>query len=162
MYSAKLDLPIETIRAQREAAKKAPAKMSDYMTQVVKPELETLVQNTLAIYPGDVVHPFEFATAKSRRWYFANMVPSGSERGKYRRTDALKLAWRVIIDRRRTDGLITIRNIHPAANYIIGEFQVPGHRVTGWAKNQEAQLQDVTNSGITLIAQGWYYIMGGN
>lgn len=157
MYFASLSIPYDVLRATRETAQTAPGKMGAYVTAVVRPRVMSLVQERLAPYPGPTHHPFEFATDRSRRYYFA------SRKGKlpYPRTGDLGRAWRVDIDRRRNDGMIAVRNTSPAAIYVIGAFQVAGHRNTGWGKGFPKTLETISNTATDLIIDGWYSIVTG-
>lgn len=161
MYYASLDIPTDVLQAQRETIKTAPGKMADYIVNVVKPQVQTLVQSELAPYPGEVVHPFEFATAKSRRWYFANRVQRGSKQGRYQRSGDLAQEWVVEVDRRRNEGFMSVRNTDPAAIYIFGARQVPGHARTGWGKNFPQKIVLISDAATDLIIDGWYGIVSG-
>jgi len=161
MYYASLDIPRDVLQAQRETVKTAPGKMGDYMVNVVKPEVQSLVQAELAPYPGEAVHPFAFATAKSRRWYFANRVPKGSKQGRYPRTGDLAQEWVVEVDRRRNEGFMSVRNTDPAAIYVFGARQVPGHARTGWGRDFPQKIALISDTATDLIIDGWYGIVSG-
>lgn len=161
MYYASLEIPRDVLQAQRETIQTAPGKMGDYIATVVKPEVESLVQSRLAPYPGPAVLPFEFATVKSRRWYFANRVPSGSKKGRYQRTGDLAQEWIVEVDRRRNEGFMSVRNTDPAAIYIFGNRQVSGHARTGWGKDFPEVIGLISDRATDLIIDGWYGIVSG-
>ncbi len=157
MYYSSLSIPYDVLRATRETAQTAPGKMGAYVDSVVRPRVESLVQGKLAPYPGPAHHPFEFATDRSRRYYFA------SRKGKlpYRRTGDLGRAWKVNIDRRQNDGAISVVNRSPAAIWVIGNRQVEGHRRTGWAKDYPAAVQEIAAVATDLLIDGWYDIVTG-
>lgn len=162
MYYASLDIPRDVLQAQRETVKTAPGKMGDYIANVVKPKVQSLVQAHLAPYPGEAVHPFTFATARSRRWYFANRVPRGSKQGRYKRTGDLAQEWRVDIDRRRNEGFMSVLNTDPAAIYIFGNRQVPGHAQTGWGRGFPQKIALISDQATDLMIDGWYSIVSGD
>lgn len=92
----------------------------------VQPELFAALQQT----PGAVKYPFQFATEKSRRYYFAS---NNSGKGiPSTRTGAIVKGYRVIVE--RSTGRIRIRVVNTAAGYpfVKGRRQVAGHRNTGW------------------------------
>ena len=74
MYTDSLHIDFDVLRTTREVAQAAPEKMSAYFADVVRPRVESLVQEKLAPYPSQVHYPFVFGTERSRRWYFANKV----------------------------------------------------------------------------------------
>lgn len=142
MYYPSLTFDRNIIDAVRSASARVPDVAADYFEQTVKPALEQAVQVYVAPYPGAVKHPFQFTgdefnggklvrAGKSRRAYWATR---GFGRGvPYARTGFLGVSWRVRIDRRRTDGIITLRNLAPYAENVIGDVhQTPGHAETGW------------------------------
>lgn len=156
MYYATVSIPKDVLQAQRATAQAAPGKMGEYVTTVVKPRVETLVQQHLAPYPGPVSRPFVFGTDRSRHYYFA------SHKGKlpYRRNFDLAKAWRVDIDRRRNAGAIAVRNTSPAAIYVIGAWQVEGHRRTGWGKGFPEAIETISDEATDLMIDGWHTITG--
>lgn len=101
----------------------------------------------LAREPRPAVHPFEFATPKSRRKYFA-MIRDGkvqTANGRYVRSGGYGDAWHVEYDVVNGMFTISIYNTFPGARYIGGSlaqdaaaaarFQVAGHRNTGWQRS---------------------------
>ena len=86
--------------------------------------------------PNEAVLPFEFATDKSRRFYFAVIVPRHGGRGRYQRTGGLQQSWTV--ERSRGKGVYraTLSSSKTWAQFVVGNLmkqrQVPGHRRTGW------------------------------
>lgn len=112
--------------AMREAALSSPQRLNAIVNQRIIPAAQKQVDARLNKAPGKVKYPFEFATAKSRRWYFANRMPP------YRRTGQ-SLQWRLrlmVIDGQTFR--IVSQEPHAAAKYVFGPRQVPGHRNTGW------------------------------
>lgn len=102
----------------------------------------------ISVEPNNrAVHPFEFATAKSRRWYFAQI-----RKGKiktdgygYVRSGAYKKSWQILVEHQGDSFKVRYRSTAKASTYISGKRQVPGHRNTGWLYvppilNQKIQL----------------------
>lgn len=81
------------------------------------------------------VPKFRFATDKSRRWYWWQ-VRRGNMRVPYRRTGGLRKATTLkIVELNAKRFIVEVavdRRQAPGAQYIIGPFQVPGHKDTGW------------------------------
>lgn len=118
----------------------------------IRPRVEADVTDLLAPYPGPVVYPFQFATIKSRKFYFANFKPP------YIRTLTLQQAWFVQISATFSNGplallgalfqqqtqmgqiQIVIGNSADAARYVYPPKQVPGHERTGWNLDNGAEI----------------------
>lgn len=96
----------------------------DAFNRQIKPGL----LDELRHYPGPVQYPFEFATAKSRRYYFWKF----KERIPYQRSGGYGDGWQVVITVSDNAVVMSVRNSYPAAKWIGGKRQVPGHRKTGW------------------------------
>lgn len=71
------------------------------------------------------------AQARALAWYFANKVPKGSPRGRYRRTGALDKATKVTGNFSKTGGTLTLENNAPGSQFVFGVEQVPGHAAAG-------------------------------
>lgn len=110
-------------------------------------------------YPRQAVHPFQFATAKSRRYYFY-LVRSGKVRtdGKrYVRNGGYGKSWQVLSDYSGGVYRVAIVSDFKAARYVGGtlvrnlqqarQSQVAGHSRTGWQLSAK-------------VAQKWYEILG--
>ncbi len=154
MFQMKANVDFSAIRLSRTLAQAAPGKMGDYVAATVRPASIQQVNQTFAIYPGPVMRPFVFASALSRRWFFANF-PSGSTRNGY-----LAESWEVQFDRRANDGFLVIRNTANEAIYTFGNRQVQGHANTGWGTNFDRYNQDVSQLVSDLLVQGWIMIAG--
>lgn len=127
--------------------------------RVVIPALQREVTQRLAPPPGPVRYPFQFATARSRRAYFAT---NGFGKGiPYRRTGDLGRAWKVDHLKRNNGGVITVYNAAPYAGYVYGApiidgfNQVPGHARTGWGKGFGADLATLAAQGQALLQETW-------
>jgi hypothetical protein len=111
--------------------------------------LKPSLLNELAQVPGPAKHPFQFATLKSQRKYFA-MIKDGeidTANGRYVRkgSGGYGDTWRVEYNANNDTFNILIYSTWRKAKYIGGSlardanaaarFQVPGHRNTGWQRN---------------------------
>lgn len=112
----------------------------DAVGREVFQRLEQPLLTDLRTYPGSVVHPFQFATEKSRRWYFA-AIASGIIRtsgGRYQRTGGLADSWQVDYLLNENGFIIRVKSDYKGTKYVVGSFdrsrnyQVPGHKNTGW------------------------------
>lgn len=84
----------------------------------------------LRYYPQQVKHPFEFATDRSRRYWFAVLMkryPNG-----YIRTGRLREGWTVNVDFFEGDVVMSAGNRTRYQKWVTGVRQVPGHRNSGW------------------------------
>jgi hypothetical protein len=80
------------------------------------------------------VHPFQFATPKSRRYYFY-LVNSGQVQTDdygYVRTGGYANSWRVDLEVSGTEYTLSVYSTFPASQYVGGLKQVKGHANTGW------------------------------
>lgn len=83
--------------------------------------------------------PFEFETAKSRRYYFW-AVRSGkikTANGRYVRTHKLSRGWDVGISADDEMIVMSAQNRRKYEKYVTGPRQVKGHRNTGWPLRQQ-------------------------
>src|SRR5574342_516462 len=104
MYIVETIIDTDVLQAVKSIPMTVNPAMGQYVQSVTRPLAQQRVQSTLAVYPGPTVHPFEFATEKSRRAYFAT---NGFGHGiPYQRTGGLGRAWVVDLDRRRNDGYL--------------------------------------------------------
>lgn len=79
--------------------------------------------------------PFEFATEKSRRWFWW-AVSKGKIKVPYERTNRLKQATELQVLKAEPGRFVIAVTVDVTkaryANYVIGTRQVPGHQTTGW------------------------------
>lgn len=150
MYS--ISVGVTRIPKLRNLFPGAVRAMEARTNEAVRPRVETDVTELLAPYPGPVVYPFQFATIKSQRFYFANFQPP------YQRTNALKEAWYVnvvstlnnsplailgaLFRQQTINGQITIviGNSAAEARYVYPPKPVPGHVNTGWNLDKGAEI----------------------
>lgn len=119
--------------------------VADDVAEIYAPQ----IKRVMAQEPSLARHPFEFATPKSRRWYFAAVsgkipgvtIPTDGKR--YLRTGQLSRGWSVYVQQRGERVDVVVDNPARAAVYVGGSMsltnpsraaqrQVPGHRNTGW------------------------------
>lgn len=134
----------------------------------VRPRIEADVVALLAPYPGPAVYPFQFATDRSRRYYFwrfKGQIP-------YPRSGAMAAAWMVqttalngnfltrlvgFVRQQQSGGMIiiTISNDDPAFIYVYQPRQVAGHRNTGWNELLESNRETVIENARLYVLQEW-------
>lgn len=152
MFRVKVTQPTATILAIRTLPIRAQREFRRELQTQIKPAVEQDVQTFVAPYPGPAVHPFQFATAKSRRWYFANF----KQRGPYVRSMKLFQSWSVRVSSTIRQDLITIQNLRPESKFVYGPRQVPGHRRTGWGgPNFQAGLDLTREHARQLVLALW-------
>jgi len=153
MFSATVVVDTDVLDALRETARQAPRAYQAFVNGTVRRAALQEVRARLAEYPGPVKHPFEFATAKSRRYYF--WLRKG--KGPYRRTGHLLESWTIEVQASVTDGFITAVNTASYAQWVIGDRQVPGHRNTGWYRASD-ELVETSVYINNMLIDGWYSI----
>lgn len=91
------------------------------------------------------VHPFQFASPKSRRKYFA-MIANGEvevDDYGYVRNGGYAKSWIVDLEQNGTEYTLSVYSTFPAAQYVGGLRQVQGHANTGWIQYQPI-LSDIS------------------
>lgn len=152
-----LSVPYDVLDAIEDLPRRSEAAFVNSLDSTVKRPLNATVESLFGQYPGPAVHPFEFATAKSRRWFFANI-------GHYVRKGKPPLGWTVQIDMRRTGSELIIYNEWPASIYVYGgvtQRQVPGHKRTGWGGDFETAAQLAQEEATNLIIEAWVMAIDG-
>jgi len=117
-----------------------------------------VVNDRFAPPPGDVVHPFDFATLPSRNWYFwmkrTGQIPGQDwdpNGGQWDRTDKLESSWVVSENTSANDTFLTIENDAvdwKGDNYaqaVYGPDAVPGHENTGWGNDFEDAENEIAD-----------------
>lgn len=156
--------PYDLLDAIEDLPRKAEMAFVNQLDSAVQKPLQLVVGDLFGQYPGPVVHPFEFATDKSRRWYFANKVKKGSRGGSYARTGKPPLGWTVQIDMRRTGSELIVYNQWNKSIYVYGgvsQRQVPGHRRTGWGSDLDIAAQLAQEEATSLIIEAWVNAVDG-
>lgn len=155
---------VSRIPKLRDLYRPAVAAMERRMDSHVRPKVEADVTDLLAPYPGPAVYPFQFATIKSQRFYFANF------QRPYVRTQNLQDSWFVQISSQLNAGplavlgaffrqqtvagqiLLVIGNSDDEARYVYPPKQVPGHARTGWNLDNR---QEVINRVYQHVLDEW-------
>lgn len=127
---------------------KFPAAMKKRLEADVIPPLVAQLQ----VEPREAVHPWQFQTAKSRAWYFANKVPKGSKGGRYVRTHAFVRGWRGRVSVGDNAVTMSISNPAPQTKFITGKRQVIGHAITGWQKHENVYARAIKPAKKAAIA----------
>lgn len=146
-----VSVPYDVLDAVEELPRRAEATFGNLLDTQVKQPLQNTVTDLFGQYPGPAVHPFQFATAKSRRWFFANI-------GHYTRKGKPPLGWTVNIDLRRTGSELIIFNQWTNSIFVYGgvtQRQVPGHARTGWGADFETAADLAQERGVDLLIAAW-------
>ena len=100
------------------------------LNQNIVPNLEV----GLSFEPPQKKH-YQFSTAKSRRWYFAQIhagnIPTAN--GNYKRSHGLSKGYKVTVI--ANDGAVVLSVRNPAGRaqrYTKGKYQTIGHKINGW------------------------------
>lgn len=152
----KLSYPPTLLSAVKNIPTRAKQDYKRELMRTVKPEVQQQVDDLLGQPAPPVKLPFEFATEKSRRAYFAtNAFGKGIP---YRRTNQLPTSWRVDLTTRLQKNFIVITNPKSYTKYVYGSIdqrQVPGHRNTGWGKDFDTAIELINEDAIILIKNTW-------
>lgn len=118
-------------------------KIPDIARRAVESQRDSLIRD-ISKYPAPAVHPFAFATAKSRRWYFAQLREGKirTDGTRYVRSGGYAKSWQIIYRSEGATFYATLFTAFDAARFIGGTLQqdasaaarriVPGHKNTGW------------------------------
>lgn len=123
-------------RAQRNIKRKIRIELG--------PDLEEDANNLMEEGPGQVSSPFQFGTAKSRRFYMALVreYPELTDGAHWLRTGEIERSFVVEVSDRFRENLIRIVNKHGKGKYLLGPWLVAGHAKTGWPElADEVRLQ---------------------
>ena len=169
MFKLSYSLRLRRIPRLRDLKTRAWRNLETRIQQNVVPRVEQDVIALLAPYPGPAVYPFEFATDKSRRFYFWRF----KDRIPYQRTGAFGAAWSVVVNGQVGGGLfgllagfitarpqtgritLDILNESDAAQYVYGPRQVPGHANTGWGELIEANGPQMLDRAASYVVDEW-------
>ncbi len=106
--------------------------------------------------PGHVIHPFEFATPRSRRKYFhllsLGLIPTDGH--SYLRQHETANAWFAYHSPSSSGGEIVFENPKAHSIYVYWPRQVPGHTITGWPQLPQV-TQEIAPPIFTAIIESW-------
>ena len=128
----KIDVTVDTdvLDAISEAAKESPRRMNAAYKKRIK-RIRQRILDDLREYPGPVKYPFRWKSERQRRAYFAT---DGFGWGiPYVRTNALKDGWTTHIRDTRYGAVFEVVNNANYAEFVVGDWQQPGHIQTGWS-----------------------------
>lgn len=140
----------------KQALVNSPKRFYQVVNEKILPVVQARLNDTLNKDAGPVVIPFQFATPKSRRYYFAHFKPP------YKRTGNVR-QWRIIL-KAFTGAVVEliIENAAAYAQYVFGDpqglHQSPGHRNTGYvlvAKAAPALVEFVLGN----LSSAWVEIL---
>lgn len=168
MFTMRFSARLERIYGLHDLYPRSVAKLNEKFQNEIKPRIEADAQEVMAPYPGMVSVPFEFATDRSRKFYFANFKPP------YQRTGELSHSWNVSVGAQygkssfiqrfkgvlsrgsaSSDLAIIIANTDPASIWVYGPRQVPGHRNTGWGVLMRSRAREVVERAKMYVRAGW-------
>lgn len=126
----RVKLEDEARRDLQAAIADSPRRFLSLLNARIIPDAQKRIDAALNRPPGAVSLPFQFATEKSRRFYFANFQPP------YRRTGNSQ-QWKLVMQSATGEVVeIYLENPSDYARYVFGNpeggQQVPGHARTGW------------------------------
>lgn len=119
----------DVLAAIRDQAAESPRRMNAAYKKRVK-RLRQRLLDELRQYPGPVKYPFKWKSERQRRAFFAT---DGFGRGiPTVRTNALKDGWVTHIRDQKDGAVFEVENKTDYAEYVVGDWQQPGHLATGW------------------------------
>ena len=131
----------------------APAKAA-FNTQVAPGLLADL-----RFEPPPAIHPFVFATPKSRRWYFWALSEGkiSTDGSRYKRTHMLSQAWKVGLTVGDNAIAMFAANPRKETKFVTGKRQVPGHRNSGWPLHDTTikKWQPIARDVVTKAVKQW-------
>lgn len=122
------------------------------ITTEVLPAAQARIDALLNKPAGPVKYPFEFASAKSRAYYFATHEPPYQRTGK-------SLSWKLVLRSASGDVVeLYLENPTSYAAYLFGTpqgaYQTPGHARTGWRLLAD-QLPEQTRLALSDLSAAW-------
>lgn len=158
MISTRLKVNTGPLLAIQRQARQTPALMGKTFQRNAGRVTRRFLDE-LTTEPRPAVHPFGFATPKSRRWYFyavrAGLIPTDGKR--YRRRGVISRAWKITVKPTVEGGEAVLENNQAAAQYVYGPRQVPGHAITGWP-NVETLQEKYQKQFSAVAIESWYTV----
>lgn len=152
-FKVKMKPPTDVINAIRGLPKAQQKKMNARLNGDVKKDIQKVVEKEFSKEPGPVKLPFQFATERSRRAYFAT---NGFGNGiPYQRKGKVSKQWKTQIQKLN----IIIFNASPAGKYVYGPRQVAGHKNTGWGKEVDKASKRTLDAATDIIIAAWVQVV---
>lgn len=116
-----------------------PDLLQDEVIAAFNRDIRPFLLAGLQYEPGPAKMPFEFASEKSRRYYFW-LVSQGKVKtanGHYVRSHKLSKGWRVGISADEDIVVMSAENRVKYERWVSGPRQIRGHAATGWVQRQK-------------------------
>lgn len=157
LIKVKVGIPKDLFIEIRTLPSRSRRRFNDIIKTEVQPKVQKQVTDLLGDDPGPVKYRFKFGTPKSQAAYFAT---NGFGRGiPYHRTGAMRKGWSVLITRQGENSYMSIYNKEDAAQYVYGDLpnqrQIPGHKATGWGKDQKTAIELIAEDAGNLVLDAW-------
>jgi hypothetical protein len=158
MIKTGLKIAPDIIDAYKDQLKKAPQTVRVFAGKTVLNDGQAFLHTQLQTnwYPAErKLRPaFRFATAKSRRFYFAS---NGAGKGiPYQRTNN---AWTTFqLQFNQDEFSFTVVDHSSIAKWLYGPRQVPGHFDTGW-RAPTGQMERLSSMLMDRMIDGWISIV---
>ena len=130
---------------------------ADNIIKAITRGVAEALRERLAVYPGPVSYPIQWASEKQRRWYFAKRKGMGPyTRQSDSWSERLGPSWTT--ENRGLDGVVGTR-VSYAPWVQSAEQQQPMHAATGWVTDEQA-IEATERSGavervFTQALEGW-------
>lgn len=155
MFRMKVEIGDYILTTMQDLSTSVQPIFRDLLQTDVKPAVQKSVEKHLATYPPprEKLPPFEFASDRSRKAYFAT---NGFGKGiPYKRTNTLAKGWDTKVSSKFSNNLITISNVQPYSTYVYGPRQIPGHAQTGWGKDFDKMAGVIQDDAEEAIVKAW-------
>lgn len=144
VFNVKLETDFSALDDINTIVENTDALLIDIANEVQQRNNDTVLR-VMAEYPSQAKHPFEFATPKSRRYYFW-LIKQGkinTDGTRYIRNGKLGKSWSFEVKTNKRGVAMVIQTSAKMARYVGGtmaiskpslarQAQVAGHRNTGW------------------------------
>jgi hypothetical protein len=157
MFEVSFRADMDVMSAMQDALKEAPRTTNTIMNRSILPEFTERARRELTPYPGAVKYPIRWKSERQRKAYFATNGFGGGIPSV--RTGALGQAWNITNTLLENGGEIVIENTATTrtgdnlAQYVIGEYQQPFHRDTGWPNAEDKLIvlqEQLTDAAIDV------------
>lgn len=130
MFKTTLSPDRSELRNLNQALQLAPQATQRFIRSTIIPQYQRLVQVTLGKTPGKPHYKLRWSSMRQMRFVMRKLRIEDNL--PYHRTGRLQRSW-VVAGQSLADGMdITIANTAPASEFVIGRFQQPFHKDTGW------------------------------